>query len=119
MGQKHQRYKLVLDENLPKRQQFPFLNERHSLKHITHEYKQVGISDLEVYDLAKKKKSLLVTFNVKHFKKQAPLSIHTGIIGVSKNLTNEQVDLKIMALLRRKKRSELFGHFQQISGETL
>ncbi len=119
MGKVHHRYRLILDENMPKRQQFPLLNERHNLKHTTHEYKQIGISDAAVYELAKKNKSLLITFNVKHFKEQASLSSLTGIIGVSKNLNNEQIDLKIMALLRKKKPGELYGHLRHISGETL
>lgn len=113
--QKPQRYKLLLDENISPRTRFPILNSRHDIKHLVHDLKKSGISDLEVYILAKKTKRLIVTFNKKHFEKVGGKNKDTGVIAVSTNVSDEQIDKKITSLLSRKKKRELYRKFHFIT----
>lgn len=113
--QKPRRYKLLLDENISPRERFPILNSRHAVKHLVHDLKKSGITDLDVYKLAKRRKSLIVTFNKKHFERLAGDSKDTGIIAVSINVSDEQIDKKITLLLSHKKKQELYGKFHHIT----
>lgn len=116
---RHRRYKLLLDENVETRKYFPILNSRHNVKHIAEDLKQSSITDTAVYALAKKEKRLIITYNDKDFYALSEQSKDTGVIGVSKNLTPEQNDKKVHALLARKSKGELYGHFNQVSGEAV
>ncbi len=112
------KYKLLLDEGFPLRTYFPRLNSIHLIKHITKDMKKSGLKDFEVFLLAKKLKCLLVTYNYKDF---APLLSDTkdsGIIGISANLSLEQADKKLTALLSKSSPSDLYGKSTYISGET-
>lgn len=112
------RHKLILDENLPTRENFPLLNNRFDLKHIAADYKQSGLPDFEVYKLAQKEERILVTYNIKNFKELATRSNTTGIIGVSPNLTLDQIDKKLTSLLTKSTKKGLLGKFTYISGES-
>lgn len=112
------RHKLVLDENLPTRENFPLLNNRFDLKHIAADYKQSGLLDFKVYRLAKKEGKLLITYNIKDFRELATRSNATGIIGVSPNLALGQIDKKLTSLLTKATKKELLGKFTYISGES-
>lgn len=112
------RHKLIFDENLPTRENFPLLNNRFDLRHIAADYKHSGLPDFKVYKLAKKEGRLLVTYNIKDFKELATRSNITGIIGVSPNLTFDQIDKKLTSLLTKSTKKELFGKFTYISGES-
>ena len=113
--QKPQRFKLLLDENISPRSRFPILNSRHDVKHLVHDLNKSGITDLEVYILAKKTKRLIVTFNKKHFERIAGKNKDTGVIAVSTNVSDEQIDKKITSLLSHKKKNELYGKFYYIT----
>jgi len=112
---KPQRYKILLDENISPRTRFSILNSRHNVKHLVHDLKKSGITDLEVYIFAMKTKRLIVTFNKKHFEKIAGKSKDTGVIAVSTNVSDEQIDKKITSLLSRKKKNELYRKFHYIT----
>lgn len=118
MPKKLFKYKILLDENMPGRANLPSLNRKFNLKHISVDYKLTGLSDPEIYEFALKNKRLIVTYNTKDFEKLAELSNNTGIIGVSANLTLSQADKKLSSLLTKSKKSDLFGKFTYISGET-
>ncbi len=113
--QKLQRYKLLLDENVSPRTRFPILNSRHDVKHLVHDLKKSGITDLEVYILAKKTKRLIITFNKKHYEEIADKNKDTGIIAVSTNVSDEQIDKKITSLLSRNKKNRLYKKFNYIT----
>lgn len=117
MVRKLHKYKLLLDENFPYRNRFVLLNSRYDVKHIKGDLKRIGLSDPEVYEIACQQNRLIVTFNTKDFITIAEKSNKTGIIGVSTNLTADQIDKKLAALLRRKRLTELFGKYIYISGE--
>jgi predicted nuclease of predicted toxin-antitoxin system len=118
MAKRFHRHKLLLDENFPVRTFFPKTNNLFDLKHITEDFKQVGLSDQEVYTLAIKHNRIIVTFNVKDFKPLALLSNKTGIIGVSTNMSIEQIDKKLTALLKKSTSTSLLGKTKLISGSS-
>lgn len=112
------KHKLLLDENFPVRTYFPVLNRRFDVKHIGADFNKGGLSDPKVYDLARKEKRIVVTRNIKDFDKLALTSNETGVIGISSNLTFEQVDKKLTALLNRSTKNSLLGKITKIGGET-
>lgn len=59
----------------------------------------------------------MVTRNIKHFKKLVQISKDTGVIGVSENLTFDQVDKKLTALLTKSTQKSLLGKMTIIGGE--
>ena len=112
------KHKLLFDEGLPFPVKYPRTNARYDLKHILGDLKRSGLSDEKVYAFAVKTKRLLVIFNIKDYKELASKSKNTGIIGISQNLTTEQIDKKLGALLDRSKASTLYGKLTMITGET-
>ncbi len=117
MTKRFYKHKLLLDENFPVRKYFPALNRRFNVKHVGADLNLAGLSDPEVYALARKENRLVVTRNIKHFKELAQTSSDTGVIGVSQNLTFAQVDKKLTALLNKSTKKSLFGKLTVISGE--
>jgi len=55
------KHRLLLDENMPHRTQFPRLNERFDVKHIRDVFNLTGLPDPQVYELARKHERILVT----------------------------------------------------------
>lgn len=115
MPHKFRRYKLLLDENFPPKYLLPRLNGRHDVKHLVSDLRKSGIPDNEVYLIARKQNRLLLTFNDKDFLAFAGKSKTAGIIGVSADVTPEQIDKKITSLLAHIKASKLYGKFTYIS----
>lgn len=74
-----------------------------------------GIKDEKVYDLAVLENRIIVTFNINDFQTWAGNSSKTGIIAISTNVSDEQIDKKIVSLLSRKRKTELFGKFNSIT----
>jgi hypothetical protein len=111
------KHKLLLDENMAYRTQYPSLNERFDIKHVVGDYKRGGLPDADVYALARQEGRLLITYNIKDFIRFAPKNSDTGIIGVSPNLPLEQIDKKLTALLIKATENELRGKFTYIGGE--
>lgn len=112
------KHKLLLDENFPVRKHFPILNRRFNVKHVGADLNQEGLSDPQVYNLARKEGRLVVTRNIKDFQKLAQNSTESGVIGISPNLTFEQADKKLTALLNRSSKKSLFGKLTTLSGGT-
>lgn len=119
MSPKFIKYKLLLDENLPPREKLHRLNNRYDLKHITHDYHKQGVSDQKVYELACKEERIIVTFNESDFYQFSKKKItKTGILALSANLSTEQIDKKMTALLQKSKRTQVFGQFNKIVADT-
>ncbi len=100
------------------RQLFPRLNLNFNIKHITLDLKKSGISDKVVYDEAVKLQRIIVTFNGDDFKPLAALSNKSGVIALSVNLSDDQIDKKLTAFLIKSKQNDIFGKFVTITGET-
>ena len=112
------KHKLLLDENFPIRKYFHTSNRRFDVKHVGDDFNLEGLSDPEVYVLARKQGRLVVTRNIKDFKELALTGNDTGVIGISPNLTFDQIDKKLTALLNKSTKKSLFGKLTTISGET-
>lgn len=114
----HTKYKLLLDEGLPRRENYPQSNNYHNLKHIVHDIGCGGASDKEVYVVANTENRLVVVFNTKDFK---PLILpeSVSVISLSTNLTDKQVDLKLCKALRKLKPSEAKGHLITITNNNI
>lgn len=111
------KFKILLDEGFLPRKRLPVLNSRYDVKHITSDLNNTGLKDPEVYDLANKLGRIVVTFNDKDFKNLTKVHDKSGVIGVSANMTAEQIDNKITSLLTKSKESDICGKFIYISGE--
>ena len=110
--------KLLLDENFDTRPYLPILNQSYDVKHVTADLHRSGLSDEEVYELAVKQGRVVVTYNYKDFRPFATKSQHSGVIGVSTNLTRAQVDTKLTALIRKTPTKSLYGAAHYVSRET-
>lgn len=112
------RHKLLLDEGLPYRTRFPRLNSRHDLKHVKGDLKKSGLSDEKVYEIAKRTNRLLIIFNIKDFRDLAIKSKKTGIIGVSQNLSVEEIDKKLTALIYKKSPKQFYGKLTSVPDQS-
>jgi predicted nuclease of predicted toxin-antitoxin system len=118
MPKRFYKHKLLLDENMPSRQDFPLLNELFDVKHIRDELHKEGLLDQQVYGLAIQLQRLIVTYNIKHFRKLATQSLKSGVIGVSAHLSFEQIDTKLTALLVKSSEKALAGKFTPLSEDS-
>ena len=118
MARKFHKHKLLLDEGFPVRSYLPISNSRFNVKHITEDFKQSGLSDKQIHQLAANQERIVVTLNIKDFKPLAPTSENTGIIGVSAALPFDQVDKKLNSLLTKSTAKQLLGKLIIISGES-
>ena len=107
------RYKLLLDEMLPRRDKFPLTNNFFNLRHIVHDYKRSGISDRAIVKLAKKENRIIITKNIKDFHKLNQ-GEQVDLIGISDNKPLEHIDLAIVAYLNRRRTHKMTGCYKRI-----
>lgn len=113
MSLRNRRYKLLLDEMLPRRSKYPLLNCFHNIRHIVHDYKLAGSSDEKVLKLAAKEERVLITKNIKHFRPSGE-EYDVDIIGVMETIPPEELDRSVMAKLRRWGKTRMSGRFTTI-----
>ncbi len=118
MAVKLHKHKILLDENFYVRSYLPRLNKKFTVRHVVQDYKYTGWSDWEVFRFASKNRMILVTFNVKDFVGFIDLSNTTGVVGVSANLNDDDIDKKLTALFTKRTKKSLFGKLTVVSGET-
>ena len=113
MSPRQRRYKLLLDEMLPRREKLPELNRTHDLKHIVHDLGKSGLRDEDILVIAKRQNRIVVTKNVRDFQ---GLCTEKGIdmVGVTEALLPEELDKKIMAYLRRRTAGHMTGTYYRI-----
>jgi|SRR5882672_3169424 len=117
MPRKFYKHKLIFDEGFHLRHKLPITNSRFNIKHVAANYKQSGLPDPDVYELARKEGRLLVTYNIKDFTKLITQPHDPGIIGISPNISLEQIDKKLTALLTRSGKNDLMGKLTSINEE--
>lgn len=115
MSCKPYRHKLLLDEGLYLKKFLTRTNNHHDIKHIKHDLRKGGISDRDIYSIAVKTRRIIITYNINDFRKMATKNSDTGIIGVSQNLSPDQLDKKLNALLSRKTPKSLYGKYISLS----
>ena len=109
------RFKVLLDEGFISKQSIKTVNSRHDVKHIKLDYGKEGLEDEKVYRRALKEGRLIVVFNVKDFKRLVLPSHNCGVIGVSRNLKDEEIDKKLLSLLNKSKKKDLYGKYTSIT----
>jgi predicted nuclease of predicted toxin-antitoxin system len=114
MTTRQKRYKLLLDEMLPRKDKYPLLNNYHNVRHIVHDLKKEGITDLELIRLASRTGRIVITKNIKHLK-ELGLKYQVDIIGVTEILPPERMDNKIVAILRRRTYKNMTGRFIKVA----
>lgn len=72
-----------MDEGIFPKQSLRRINNRYNLKHIKHDLNKGGIKDREVYELARKEKRIIITYNIEDFRKLASQNKDFGVIGVT------------------------------------
>ena len=111
MPPKFYKRKLLLDEGLYPRQYLKRLNSRYNVKHIKHDLHKSGANDQDVYTIACKEKRVIITYNVKDFKKFASKNKDSGVIGVNSNLLADHLDKELNALLAKNASKSLYGKY--------
>lgn len=101
------RFRLLLDEMHPSRNNFPLLNNHHDLKHIFHDFKLSGIKDPRVVSIAKNEGRILISKNEKHMIELCEEE-KVSLICVTERTPHEEIDLKIMAYLKKKRNQDVF-----------
>ena len=109
------RFKLLFDEGFFSRKELKRVNSKHNVKHIKMDYGMEGLEDSEVYKRACKERRIIVVFNRKHFRKLVSKNDRSGVIGVSSNLTHEEIDKKLSSLLNKSKEKDLYGTYTSIT----
>jgi len=104
------KHKLLYDENMPPRTQYPRLNAHFDVKHISHDYHKDGIPDEEVYDIAVKQGRMIITINRDDFEKLVGFKADCGVIAVPDGPAAARTDSKLTALLMRHGSSYFRGH---------
>ena len=115
MPLKFYKHKLLLDEGLYPRKSLKRINSRYNIKHIKHDLNKGGISDRNVYEIARKQKRIIVTYNIDDFRKLAKKSRETGAIGVTQKLTPEQLDIKLNSLLSKSSEKSFYSKYTPLS----
>ena len=117
MGSRSQRMKLLLDEGLPKRQSFSQLNARADLVHIKHDLKLPGATDRTLYTIATNDERVVVTLNLRDFKRLVQVN-GASAIGIGAAMLPFEVDVKVLALIRRLKPHHHRGHYFRLDRDT-
>src|ERR1051326_5523897 len=93
------KHKLLFDENMPPRRQYPRLNEHFDVKHVSHDYNRDGATDEEVYKLAWREERIIITINRDDFAKLVGTKDDCGIITIPDGPAAARTDTKLTALL--------------------
>lgn len=97
----------------PRRIKYPALNRHHDVKHIVHDYKRGGITDVHLLKLARKDNRIVITKNIKDFQFQCQ-QYQVDIVGVTETIPPEELDKSLMAKLHSWGRSNMSGRFTKI-----
>lgn len=111
----HKEHKILLDENMPNRSKLARLNGIFNILHIRDDLKKTGLSDPEVYKLAKEHKRILITFNGDDFRKLVNKTDHIGVISVPATMPLETIDKKLNSLFVKSTEGTFKGKFILLS----
>ena len=119
MVKRFYKHKILLDENMPPRSDFPRLNEYFNVKHVDHDLGHSGIPDDKAYDLAVSQERIILTRNIKHFAPLAGTKDDAGIIGIPPHWSPLQLDKKLTAFLMHKSPKSLQGKLSTLDEENV
>ncbi len=109
------KHKLPLDEGISPKRSLKRINNRYNIKHIKHDLNKGGIKDGEVYEIARKQKRIIITYNIGDFKRLTKKSKDTGIIGITQGITPEELDKKLNSLLSKSSEKSFYGKYTSLS----
>jgi hypothetical protein len=115
MPKRFYKHKLLLDENMDPRQQFPRLNEYFDVKHVAHDLSRGGDSDPAVYELAVSQRRIILTRNVKHFDPLVGTKKDAGCVGIPPHWQPPQIDTKLTALLMKQGPAYFAGQLRSLT----
>jgi predicted nuclease of predicted toxin-antitoxin system len=95
------KHKLLYDENMPPRTQYPRLNAHFDVKHVRDDLHLAGIPDPQVYELAVKQRRIVITINRDDFEKLVGTKIDCGVIAIPDGPAAARTDTKLTALLMK------------------
>ena len=101
MPKRFYKHKLLYDENMPPRTQYPRLNAHFDVKHISHDYQKDGIPDEEVYALAVEQGRIIIAINRDDFENLVGTKDDCGVIAVPDGPAAARTDTKLTALLMK------------------
>ena len=113
MTPRKKRFKLLLDEMMPRREKFPLLNNFHNVKHVVHDLGKSGDSDTQIVAIARRQQRIILTKNIKHFRELCHQE-NVDLIGVSDVTGPEKLDKIIMARLKRRRARKMTGKFTKV-----
>jgi predicted nuclease of predicted toxin-antitoxin system len=116
MPKRFHKHKILLDEQVSPRRYFTALNEHFDVKHITHDLNLSGLPDPQVYELAVSQGRIILTKNVKDFRKLLR-DDSPGIIGIPETWSLSRVDTKLTALLMQHGPNYFHGHYRSLAAE--
>lgn len=114
MPKRFYKHKILFDENMSPRTDFPRLNQNFDVKHVDHDLNMGGISDTDVYKIAVLQNRVLLTLNIKHFIPLSGTKKDAGIIGIPPNWHTLQLDSKLTAFLMRTSPESLQRKFKTL-----
>jgi len=101
MPKRFYKHKLLYDENMPPRTQYPRLNAHFDTKHVRDDYHKAGIPDEEVYALAAEQGRIIITINRDDFEHLVGTKADCGVIAVPDGPAAARTDTKLTALLMK------------------
>ena len=104
-----------MDEGISPKKSLKRINSRYNIKHIKHDLNKGGIKDEEVYEIARKQKRIIITYNIGDFKRLAKKSKDTGIIGITQGITPEELDKRLNSLLSKSSEKSFYGKYTSLS----
>jgi predicted nuclease of predicted toxin-antitoxin system len=92
------KHKLLFDENMPPRTQYPRLNQHIDVKHVSHDYNKGGVADEDVYKMACKQRRIIITINRDDFARLVGSKDDCGVIAAPDGPAATRTDTKLTAL---------------------
>lgn len=111
------KHKVLLDENMPHRRDFPLLNQNFDVKHIVKDLHQSGVDDPKVYEIAVSQRRIILTRNIKHFVSLVGKHNDFGVIAIPPHWQREQLDRKVSALLKKQNQAYFRGKLITLTDE--
>ena len=115
MPPKFYKHKLLLDEGIFPRKSLKRVNSRYNIRHIKHDLHKGGITDKEIYRIARKEKRIIITYNISDFRRLAKQSKDTGVLGITQGLTPDKLDAKLNSLLSRNPEKKFYGRYTSLN----
>jgi|GEM_PF-1060962 predicted nuclease of predicted toxin-antitoxin system len=117
MPLKYNKLRLLIDENIPRREFLPYINKNHHAEHVKHDLKKGGLKDKPLFHLAIRKRLIILTLNKHFMKREFYFNARTGVIWLTsgRELSAREIDDRIKRFYKKIKDGNLlFGKKVQL-----